>query len=161
MKKFEAQELAPEKSKLVIDYITQILSDSEQLNSKMEFSSAKIDGKQMCTLDINVPKKNFERHLNLGITADHSLVLYKQLLNDFINTFLEHDTIGITRYYSIKSMLENFSGVDVVNLNGSRIKINFNTTHPDFMNIVSEYSNMYDEFEKTHSDQKDESKMHK
>ena len=161
MKKIEAQELAPEKSKLVIEYITQILSDSERINSKMNFWYAKIDGQQMCTLDIYVPEKNFEKHLNLGITIDHSLVLYNQLLNDFLNTFLTHETIGISRYYSIKSMLRNFSGINVVNTNGSKIEINFNTTNPDFMSIVSEYSKRYDDFVKTTNNQNDERKIHK
>lgn len=54
--------------------------------------------------------------------------------------------MGVTRYYSIKSTQNDFSGVDAVNLNGSRIKINFNTTNPDFMNIVSEYTRRYNEF---------------
>ena len=146
MKKIEAKALAPEKSKLVIEYITQILSDSEKVNSVMDFWYAKIDGQNMCTLDIYVPERNFEKHLNLGITIDHSLVLYEQILNDFLDTFLEHETMGVTRYYSIKSMQNDFSGVDAVNRNGSRIKINFNTTDPDFMNIVSEYTQRYDEF---------------
>lgn len=146
MKKIEAKALAPEKSKLVIEYITQILSDSEKLNSVMDFWYAKIDGQNMCTLDIYVPERNFEKHLNLGITKDHCLVLYEQILNDFLDTFLEHETMGVTRYYSIKSMQENFSGVDAVNLNGSKIKINFNTTNPDFINIVSDYTRKYNEF---------------
>lgn len=146
MKKIEAKALAPEKSKLVIEYITQILSDSEKMNSTMDFWYAKIDGQNMCTLDIYVPERNFEKHLNLGITIDHSLVLYEQILNDFLDTFLEHETMGVTRYYSIKSMQNDFSGVDAVNLNGSRIKINFNTTDPEFMNIVSEYTRRYNEF---------------
>ena len=146
MKKIEAKALAPEKSKLVIEYITQILSDSEKVNSVMDFWYSKIDGQNMCTLDIYVPERNFEKHLNLGITIDHSLVLYEQILNDFLDTFLEHEKMGVTRYYSIKSMQNDFSGVDAVNRNGSRIKINFNTTDPDFMNIVSEYTQRYDEF---------------
>jgi len=147
MKKIEAKALAPEKSKLVIEYITQILSDSEKVNSVIDFWYAKIDGQNMCTLDIYVPERNFEKHLNLGITIDHSLVLYEQILNDFLDTFLEHETMGVTRYYSIKSMQNDFSGVDAVNRNGSRIKINFNTTDPDFMNIVSEYTRRYNEFD--------------
>lgn len=146
MKKLEAKSLASEKSKLVIEYITQILSDSEKVNSVMDFWYAKIDGQNMCTLDIYVPETNFEKHLNLGITIDHSLVLYEQILNDFLDTFLENETMGVTRYYSIKSMQNDFSGVDAVNRNGSRIKINFNTTDPDFMNIVSEYTRRYNEF---------------
>lgn len=146
MKKIEAKALAPEKSKLVIEYITQILSDSEKVNSVMDFWYAKIDGQNMCTLDIYVPETNFEKHLNLGITIDHSLVLYEQILNDFLDTFLEHETMGVTRYYSIKSMQNDFSGVDAVNRNGSRIKINFNTTDPDFMSIVSGYTQRYNDF---------------
>jgi len=146
MKKIEAKALAPEKSKLVIEYITQILSDSEKVNSVIDFWYAKIDGQNMCTLDIYVPETNFEKHLNLGITIDHSLVLYEQILNDFLDTFLEHETMGVTRYYSIKSMQNDFSGIDAVNLNGSRIKINFNTTDPDFMSIVSGYTQRYNDF---------------
>lgn len=146
MKKIEAQAIAPERSRLIIEYITQILSDSEKVNASMNFSSAKIDNQTMCTLDIYVPERNFEKHLNLGITIDHSLVLYEQILNDFLDTFLEHETMWVTRYYSIKSMQNDFSGVDAVNRNGSRIKINFNTTDPDFMNIISEYTRRYNEF---------------
>lgn len=130
-KKNEAQALASEKSKLVIEYIMQILSDSEKVNSTMNFYYAKIEVKKMCTLDIYVPKRNFEKHLNLGITGEHSLVLYEQILNDFIDIFLGHETIGITKYYSIKSMQGTFSGVNVINSTGSEIKINFKTTSPD------------------------------
>lgn len=43
-------------------------------------------------------------------------------------------------------MQGNFSGVDAVNLNGSKIKINFNMTNLDFMNIVSDYTRRYNEF---------------
>ena len=146
MKKIEAQLLAPEKSKLVIEYIMQILSDPKRVNSVMDFWYAKIDGQNMCTLDIYVPETNFEKHLNLGITVDHSLVLYEQILNDFLDIFLKHETMGVTRYYSLKSMQNYFSGVNVVNSTGSKIKINFNTTDPDFMKIVSEYTQRYNEF---------------
>lgn len=146
MKKIEAQALAIEKAKLVIEYITQILSDKEIVNSKMNFSSAKIDGQKICTLDIYVPEKNFEKHLNLEITTDHSMILYEQILNDFLDTFLENETMGVTKYYSVKSMSENFSGVKIINLIGSRIMVNFYYEFPD---IISMYNEKYTEYEKT------------
>lgn len=146
MKKIEAQALAPERSKLIIEYITKILSDEEKVDASMNFTSAKIDNQKMCTLDIYVPELNFEQHLNLGITSEHSLVLYEQILNDFLDTFLDHETIGVTKYRSIKSSQGSFSGINAVNTLGSKIKINFNTTSPDFMNIVSEYTRRYNEF---------------
>ena len=146
MKKIEAQALAIEKSKLVIEYITQILSDKGIVNSKMNFSSAKIDGQKMCTLDIYVPEKNFEKHLNLEITIDHSMILYEQILNTFLDSFLENETMGVTKYYSVKSMSENFSGVKIINLIGSRIMVNFYYEFPD---IISMYNEKYNEYEKT------------
>ena len=39
----------------------------------MNFWYVKIDDQNMCTSDIYVPETNFEKHLNLGITIDHSL----------------------------------------------------------------------------------------
>ena len=146
MKKIDAQALAIEKSKLVIEYITQILSDKGIVNSKMNFSSAKIDGQKMCTLDIYVPEKNFEKYLNLEITTDHSMILYEQILNTFLDSFLENETMGVTKYYSVKSMLENFSGVKIINLIGSKIMVNFYYEFPD---IISMYNEKYNEYEKT------------
>ncbi len=146
MKKIEAQALAVEKSKLTIEYITQILSNKEIVNSKMNFSSANIDGQKMCTLDIYVPEKNFEKYLNLEITTDHSMILYEQILNDFLDTFLENETMGVTKYYSVKSMLENFSGVKIINLIGSKIMVNFYYEFPD---IIYMYNEKYNEYEKT------------
>ncbi len=146
MKKIEAMELAPKRSKLIIEYITQILSDSEKVNARMNFNSAKIDNQIMCVLDIYVPKRNFEKHLNLGITSEHDLVLYEQLLNDLLDTFLEHETMGITKYYSLKSMQENFTGIDAINLLGSNIRINLNSSGNGFMELIDRYSNRYNEF---------------
>lgn len=146
MKKIEAQALAPQRSNLIIEYITQILSDNEKVNARMNFGYAKINNTPMCVLDIYVPKRNFEKHLNLGITSDHSLVLYKQLLNDLLDTFLGHETIGITDFYSLKSMQENFEGIEAINSIGSNIKINLNLRGNVFNDIISEYSQRYNEF---------------
>lgn len=147
MKKIEAQMLAPSKSKLIIEYIDQILSDTLVVNGTMNFSTAKIDNEYRETLDIFVPDLSFEKHLNLEITSQQSLVLFEQLLNDLLDVFLEHETIGVTRYYSIKyGMGRNFSGIDAVNTNGSRIKINFNCSGGEFAEIIAKYNQRRNEF---------------
>ena len=148
MKKNEAQVMAPTKSNLIMEYITQILSDTDKLNGNIEFNFAKINNQMNCVLDIYIPTKDFEKHLNLEITSDHCLVLYEQVLTDLLK-FLPSETIGVTKYFSIKSMTEYFSGVVVLNNIGSELKINFNTTNPDFMNIVSEYTRRYNDFSKS------------
>ena len=43
MKKKEAQLLAPTKSNLIMEYITQILSDTDKINGNIEFNFAKIN----------------------------------------------------------------------------------------------------------------------
>jgi hypothetical protein len=107
-----------------------------------------------CVLDIFVPIKNFEKHLNLEITSDHCLVLYEQVLNDLLN-FLFSETIGVTKYYSMKSMSEYFSGVVAFNNIGSELKINFNTTSPEFMLLIDKYIEKYDEIAKSLSNQEE------
>lgn len=146
MKKIEAIQIAPEKSKLIIEYIIKILSDNQIVNATMNFSFTKIDNQQMCVLNIYVPINNFERHINLEITSDHSLILYNQLLNDLLDTFLNHETIGISKYYSIHSMKGIFSGIDAVNSLGSNIKINFNYAGRDFMDLIANYTKRYNKF---------------
>jgi len=126
MKKEEALVLAPQRSKLIIEYIEQILSDNQKVSGNIRLNSHKIDNQNMCTLDIIVPQTNFEKHINLGITSDHADLLYAQLFKDFLTTFLEHETIGISKYYTVKyNMQENFTGVNAINSNSSELKINF------------------------------------
>lgn len=88
--------------------------------------------------------KKIEKHLNLEITSDHCLVLYERVLTDLLK-FLPSETIGVTKYFSIKSMTEYFSGVVALNNIGSELKINFNTTNPDFMRLIDNYLEKYDE----------------
>jgi hypothetical protein len=154
MKKNEAQTLAPTKSNLIMEYISQILSDTDKVSGRIEFNFAKINNQMTCVLDIFVPIKNFEKHLNLEITSDHCLVLYEQVLNDLLN-FLFSETIGVTKYYSMKSMSEYFSGVVAFNNIGSELKINFNTTSPEFMLLIDKYIEKYDEIAKSLSNQEE------
>ena len=81
MKKKEAEVLALKKVDVIVEYIMQILEDTSKVSGMMNFSSAKIDGQNMCTMDIYVPFRNFEKHLNLGITSDHYNVLCKEFLD--------------------------------------------------------------------------------
>ena len=143
MKKVEAQAIAPERSRLIIEYITQILSDPEKVSSKMIFSSYKIEGQNMNTFDIYVPKREFEKHLNLGITIDHTNVLYEQFLSDILDSFLQHETIGISDFYSIRSYGGNFDGISVVNEIGSKITINMRGISKE---LSDSYSKRYHEF---------------
>ncbi len=146
MKKIEAQQLAIDRSKLIIEYILQILSDSEKVNATMDFFDDKIENQNRIILNINVPQRNFKRSLNLEITSDHENILFAQLLDDLLKTFLPHETMGITKYYSMKTMHSNFTGIDAINTLGSRIAINFNSSGTEFMKLIENYQAKYNAF---------------
>ena len=143
MKKDEALLLAPQRTKLIIEYIEQILSDNN-ITADMKFSAYKIDNQMMCTLSIFVPEKDFEKHLNLGITADHCDILNAQLFKDLLKTFLEHETIGISRYFEMKYFDgENFTGI-TANSESSELRMNFMYKGQKFNEIAKEYNDSID-----------------
>lgn len=93
----EAKELSKVRSKLIIEYINDILSDGNKLKAKINLGIHEVDGQDMCTADIYVPYKDFERHFNLGITPEYISILHEQLLNDLI-PYLDDNFIGVTRF---------------------------------------------------------------
>lgn len=146
MKKQEAKLLAPEKSKIVIEWLQQLLSCEEKFEGRMNFDWYKIDGNNCIICDINVPDLGVKRTINLEITKDHSDILYEQLFDDLIDTFLEHETMGISRYRSIRSSLVgmNFDGMDAFNRLKSVIEINFICIGPNFRELATNYNQKID-----------------
>ena len=116
MKKEEAMKIAPERSSLLCEYIMQILSDPEKVNGEIKINFTKINNEQMITFDICVPNRNFERYLNTGITTQQINILTGQILNDLIDNFMELETIGCTRYYTIRGGY-GMNMVEVITIN--------------------------------------------
>ncbi len=135
-----------EKSDLIIEYITQILSDSDKVNGDIVFSYAKDKGKENCTFDLFVLSKGFERHFDSGISLQFSNVLYEQILNDLIDNFMESDTMGVGNFYSIKASNGQFNGVSVFNESGSKINLNFKYRDNNFSEIVEAYNKKINDY---------------
>ena len=101
----------------------------------------------MLTFDITVSKKDFERHFNTGITTQQVDVLTEQILNDLIDNFMESETIGCTRYYSMSGGYGmNMKGVNIVNNIGSNIKINFVCRGDKFSEQIEIYNSRLNEY---------------
>lgn len=147
MKKEEALKIAPKRSKLLCEYIIQILSDKEKVKGEIKISSAKINNERMITLDIWVPSKGFERHFNTGITVQQVDVLTEQIFDAFIKYFMESDFKGCTRYYSVRGGYGmNMDGVTVVNAIGSKVNVNFICRGVSFDEQASKYNLRLDEY---------------
>ena len=147
MKKQEAESLAIDKSRVMIEYLEQILSD-DNISGNMIFSSNKVDGEKekMCTVDI-VLNNGKERHLNLGIPSIHSDVFTKQFTSDLVDRFAKDDTMGVSPFFEIKSMpTTSRRGMDAISINeetgkiNNHIKIDFYSIGQDFSSIMKEYN---------------------
>lgn len=141
MKKVEAMTIAPKRAELLIEYVNQILSDDKRVSGEIEISSANINNERMCTYEISVPSSNFEKHLTTGITLQQCDVLNGQILNSLVSSFAKEETIGITPYYSIKSMLPLKSGINIINQIGSIVHISFLAQGKEFESQIEEYNN--------------------
>ena len=147
MKKQEALGLAVDKSRVMIEYLEQILSDNN-ISGKMIFSSNKVDGERekMCTVDI-ILNNGTERHLNLCIPSIHSDVFTKQFTNDLVDRFAKDNIMGVTLFFEIKSMPPiSRRGMDAISINeetgkiNNHIKIDFYSIGQDFYSIMKEYN---------------------
>lgn len=149
MKKVEALQIAPKKSRLLCEYIIQILSDNKTVNGEIRIDSFKTNNERMLTFDITAPSKGFEKHLNTGITTEQVNVLTEQIFNDLIDNFTESETMACSRYYSIKSGYGmSMNGVSVINSIGSRVDINFIRRGDKFNEQVENYNLRLNEYVK-------------
>ncbi len=155
MKKQEAEVLAIDKSRVMIEYLEQILNDDNILGN-MIFSSNKVDGEKekMCTVDIML-NNNTKRHLNLGIPSIHNDVFIKQFTSDLVDRFAKDDIMGVSPFFEIKSMPPTSRrGMDAISINektgkiNNHIKIDFYSIGQDFYPIMKEYNEKLKEAQK-------------
>ena len=155
MKKQEAMELAIDKSRVMIEYLEQILSD-DNISGNMTFRTSKVEGEdeKMCTVDIMLSNGK-EKHLNLGIPSIHSDTFTKQFTSDLVDRFAKDDTMGVSPYFEIKSMPPiSRSGMDAISINeetgkiNNHIKIDFYYKGQDFDSIMEEYNKKLKEAQK-------------
>ena len=155
MKKQEAEVLAIDKSRVMIEYLEQILSD-DNISGNMIFSSNKVDGEKekMCTVDIML-NNGKARHLKLGIPSIHSDVFTKQFTSDLVNRFAKDDTMGVSPFFEIKSMPPTSRrGMDAISINeetgkiNNHIKIDFYSIGQYFYSIMEEYNEKLKEAQK-------------
>ena len=155
MKKQEAEVLAIDKSRVMIEYLEQILSD-DNISGNMIFSSNKVDGEKekMCTVDIML-NNGKEKHLNLGIPSIHSDVFTKQFTSDLVDRFAKDNTMGVSQFFEIKSTPPTSRrGMDAISINeetgkiNNHIKIDFYSIGQDFYSIMEEYNEKLKEAQK-------------
>lgn len=142
-------ELISQRVNLIMEYLEQFLSDKELIEGKINFDSAKIDGQNVCVVDIYVFTKKFERHFNLGIPIEFCYIFYEQLFSRILEIYLEDSILGCSRFYTIRSFTgrDDFSGIDVVHSEiGSKIQLNFLYRDANFKKVMDSYNQRISEY---------------
>lgn len=141
MKKIEAQMIAPEKSKLLLEYIGQFMSyDGVTGKILIDYDKDPETHQNMCYIEIMLDD-GFERHFKTDITLDQSDVLSEQILIDIACMYACDNDIKISGFYTINSMRNSMHGIEIKNNKGSRILINFLCRGMNFDKVVESYSN--------------------
>lgn len=150
MKKAEAMQIAPEWSRLIIEYIDQILSDEVVVKAEIKIGCARVGNENMKTFGIYVPKKDFNKHWNTSITTQQRSVLDAQILDDLISNYLYSETIQISKFRSIKGSSFRFNGINIKGPNGTEIGIDFGSIDHDieenYNNSLNGYANNHQGF---------------
>lgn len=154
MKKQEAQIIAIDKSRVMIEYLEAFLSD-ENVKGRMIFGADKVGKEELCIVDIML-NNGFERHFNLGIPSVHCDVFTRQFTNDLVDRFAKDETMGVTKYFERKGMPPiSRNGMDAISRNPEtkeekdHIKIDFYYGGLEFDSIMKEYSRKLTEASKT------------
>ncbi len=140
MKKVEAQIIAPERSKLLLEYIEQFMSYDNVRGEILIDSDKDPETKErMCYMEI-LTDDGFERHYNTDITAQQSDVLNEQILIDLAERYAQDKDVDITRYFTINSTNGSIHGIRIKNHKGSNILLNFACRGLEFDKVVANYS---------------------
>ncbi len=163
MKKVEAEQIAPEVSRVIMEYITNILTDSVSVDGTIQFQSEKVEGypEKMCEILISVPQKDFFRPINSKIPSVHSILFYTQILRDLTEHVLYSDTMSVGRFYSVKPFVgPYFNGLDATGPTGNRLKINFANIGTELSDAIDEYNEKFEAY-KAEQEEKDASEKAK
>ena len=140
MNKVDAQVIAPEKSKLLLEYIGYFI-DSEDLRGKVLIVSDKdsVTGELMCYIDI-ILNNGFKKRIDTGINAQLSDVLSEQILIDIVETYARDKEVSISYYFTVNSTIDPMHGINIINKNRSCIALDFLCRGPEFDYVVKSYS---------------------
>lgn len=137
MKKENIKKTAKEKAKVVIETLELILIDSIPVLGELEFASVKSGKEEICTLEIYVPKRGYERHWFMEVPTLYSNIFYEQLILDLLENFGNLEKIKMSEFY--KENAKNFYGLKLENSLGSVITLNFIWQGEHFEEIVDLY----------------------
>ena len=157
MKKKEAIEIATKVSKVIMEYIELILTDSIKVKGKIEFIPGRVEGYQekMSMVIISVPEKNFHKEINSGIPAMHSIVFYTKILEDLVDYFLESESLCVGRFYHVNGMMgPSFHGLKADSISGNCIHINFPQIGTELNDAIGIYNSKIEEFKNKINEEK-------
>lgn len=137
MKKENIKKIAKEKAKVVMETLELILTDSIPVEGNLEFDSIKSEKEQVCTLEIYVPKRGYERHWLMDISTTYSAIFYEQIIRDLLKNFGNLEKIKLSAFYEDNQ--KNCYAIKLENSLGSVVTLNFIWQGEQFNEVLELY----------------------
>lgn len=126
-----------EKSKVVMETLELILIDSIPVLGELEFASVKSGKEEICTLEIYVPKRGYERHWLMDISTTYSAIFYEQIIRDLLKNFGNLEKIKLSAFYEDNQ--KNCYAIKLENSLGSVVTLNFIWQGEQFNEVLELY----------------------
>ena len=122
MKREQAEIVAKEKAKVMVEYLEQFMMDEDTIYGVMEFASS--NNRLVVDMEITKEgKKVFERGYDMGIS------------------FLPSENFAVSEYACIKDHpTMSRDGFYVTNTNRSRVNVNFRVKNAEFSEIMKNHN---------------------
>lgn len=137
MKKENIKKIAKEKAKVVMETLELILTDSIPVEGNLEFDSIKSGKEEICTLEIYVPKRGYERHWLMDISTTYSAIFYEQIIRDLLKNFGNLEKIKLSAFYEDNQ--KNCYAIKLENSLGSVVTLNFIWQGEQFNEVLELY----------------------
>lgn len=138
MKKENIKKIAIDKSKVVMETLELILTDSIPVEGRLEFDAIKQGKENICTLEIYVPNRGYERHWLMDIPVIYSTLFYKQIVTDLLDHFRNLEKIKISDLY--KEDKSELYSIKLENSLGSIVTLYFVWQGENFDEVIEFYN---------------------
>ncbi|MCX4249152.1 MAG: hypothetical protein OSJ65_05260 [Bacilli bacterium] len=140
MKREQAEIVAKEKAKVMVEYLEQFMMDEDTIYGVMEFASS--NNRLVVDMEITKEgKKVFERGYDMGISSVYADILTREISGLLLESFLPSENFAVSEYACIKDHpTMSRDGFYVTNTNRSRVNVNFRVKNAEFSEIMKNHN---------------------
>lgn len=146
MKREQAELVAKEKAKVMVEYLEQFMMDKDKISGVMEFASSN----NRLVVDITITQDGrevFAVGYDMGISSIYADLLTREISGLLLESFLPSENFAVSEYACIKDHpTMSRDGFYVTNQINSRVNVNFRAKNAEFGEIMANHNKRIAEY---------------